>query len=311
VNIFIGVAAAIPARRLLVERRDEGATRVLPDAVGVVLLALGVGLLSLGIVEGPDWGWGGDRVIGALGGGVVVLALFWLRSRTHTNPVIEPALFRIRSFSVASVSVFIFSFAFYGLLLANVLFLTQVWGYSVLTAGIALTPGPLTAALLAAIGGRLSDRYGQRVVAVPGGIVFGLGCLLFATVPGTEPHYWSHLFPIQLVIGAGIGMSFASLSSAAVAELPAARFSTGSAVSSGFRQIGAVLGVSTMIAVLGTPSPADALDAFRHVWLIMAAAGITSGLVAIGLGRVRAHDADLAPASGPAPRATAPSGSAA
>jgi hypothetical protein len=69
-----------------------------------------------------------------------------------------------------------------------------------------------------------------------------------------------------------------------------------------------------MIAVLGTPSPADALDSFRHVWLMMAGVGATAGVVAIGLGRVRAHDAELAPA---APRAhesrpaTAPSGSAA
>src|SRR3954451_12216370 len=218
VNLVIGAAAVIPARRLLVERRDEGATRVLPDALGVVLLTVGVGLVSLGIVEGPDWGWGSDRVVGAFAGGVLVLGAFWLRSRTHANPVIEPALFRIRSFTVASASTFVFSFAFYGLLLCNVLFLTQVWGYSILKAGFTVTPAPLTAAAVAVVAGRLSDRYGQRVVAVPAGIIFGLGCLMLATRLGTEPHYWSELFPTQIVTGAGIGMSFASLSSAAVAE---------------------------------------------------------------------------------------------
>ena len=88
----------------------------------------------------------------------------------------ELALFRVRSFAVANAGVFVFSAGFYALLLCNVLFLTGVWDYSVLHAGFALTPGPIMAALSAPIGGRLSDRFGQRIVAVPGGLLFAGGC---------------------------------------------------------------------------------------------------------------------------------------
>jgi MFS family permease len=190
---------------------------------------------------------------------------------------------------VASTAVFVFSVAFYALLLSNVLFLTQVWDYSVLKAGFAVTAGPLTAAVFSVIGGRLSDAYGQRVVAVPGGLTFAAGAVLLSIMPGAEPNYWGHIFPAMIVTGAGVGLSFASLSSAAVAELPAHRFSTGSAVSACFRQLGAVLGVSLLVAVLGTPaSPAAALDAFHQAWGLMASGGAGAALLAIGLGRVRA-----------------------
>ena len=297
VNLLIGIPAYFPARRLLVERRDEHASRALPDAAGVVLLTAAVGLISLGIVKGPDWGWA-EPVTGSVAAGAVLLVLFGLRSRRHVAPVIELSLFRIRSFAVASTATFVFSTAFYALLLANVLFLTQVWDYSVLKAGFAVTAGPLTAAVFAVAGGKLSDAYGQRVVAVPGGLVLAAGALLLSFMPGADPNYWGDLFPAMLVTGAGVGLSFASLSSAAVAELPPDRFSTGSAVAGAFRQLGAVLGVSLLVAVLGTPAPEDALAAFHQAWGLMAIGGAAAALIAIGLGRVHATGAE--PAAAPA-----------
>src|SRR5206468_4186550 len=76
----------------------------------------------------------------------------------------------VRSFSAANAGNLVSSLGFYALLLCNVLILTGVWGWSTLHAGLALTPGPLTAAVLAPLAGRISDRYGQRVVAAPGGL---------------------------------------------------------------------------------------------------------------------------------------------
>src|SRR5215213_10531772 len=221
-NVPIGLAALVPARRLLRETRDPDG--VLPDLLGSALIVAGVGALALGIVKGSDWGWGSGRVLGALAAAAVLLPGVVLRSARHRAPVIELGLFRARSFAVANAGMFAFSTAFYALLLANVLFLTQVWGYSILEAGFAVTAGPLTAALFAPIGGKLSDRYGQRVVAVPGGLIFAAGALMLSTMPGAEPSYWSHIFPAMIVTGMGVGLSFASLSSAAVAELPPERF---------------------------------------------------------------------------------------
>src|SRR5918912_3074323 len=100
VNVAIGLPALIPARRLLRESREAN-PGPLPDGVGVGLLVAGVALLSLGIVKGQDWGWGGGRVLGALGAGAVALVLFAVRSSRHPAPVVEAGLFRVRSFAGA------------------------------------------------------------------------------------------------------------------------------------------------------------------------------------------------------------------
>jgi EmrB/QacA subfamily drug resistance transporter len=299
VNLAIGLPALIPARRLLRERRDEH-PGPLPDAVGVVLLMVGVGLLSLGIVKGQDWGWGSGRVIGSLVAAAVVLVAFVVRSARHPAPVVELGLLRVRSFAVANLGVLLFSLGFYALLLGNILFLTGVWGWSVLRAGIAVTPGPLLAALAATLGGRLADRFGQRVVAFPGGLIFATGCLLFAATTGATPHYASEILPWQILTGTGVGLSFAAWGSAAVAELPPSRFATGSAISSTSRQIGAVLGIAILVAVLGTPRPDDAVATFHTAWHLMAIPSAIAGLLALALGRVRARDPEAALAVAPA-----------
>ena len=300
VNLAIGLPALLPARRLLREAREPN-PGPLPDALGVGLLVAGVGLLALGIVKGPEWGWGGGRVVGALAAAGALLGLFAIRSARHPAPVVEPALFRVRSFAVSNAGMFVFALGFYAFLLANVLFLTGPWGYSILTAGFALTPGPLMAAVGAAIGGRLADRFGQRVVALPGGLLFGAGCVGIAASTGAAPAYASEILPWLPLTGFGVGLSFAAWGSAAVAELPPSRFATGGAVIGCLRQIGAVLGIAVLVAVLGTPAAAaDPVAPFHDAWRLMAGTGAAAGLLALGLGRVRARDPEAALAPAPA-----------
>src|SRR3954468_13014991 len=279
VNLVLGAAAWVPAWRLLRETRDPDRGAV-PDALGIVLLAGGVGLLSLAIVQAPSWGWGDWRVLGSLLASVLLLGAFIWRSAVHAPPVLELPLFRVRSFAVACTGVFVFSLGFYAVLLANILFLTGVWGYSVLHAGVAVTPGPLMAAASSALAGRAIDRYGQRVTAVPGGLSFALGALWFAVALGSTPAYVTEFLPATLLTGTGVGLSFASFSSAAVMELPPARFATGSAISSCFRQLGAVLGISVLIAIVGD---APGLSDFQRAYWLMAGTGLTAGLIGLTL----------------------------
>ena len=133
VNVVVALGV-LPARRLLVDRTDPAGADP-PDLLGGALLAGAVGALALGIVKAPDWGWTDDRVLAAWIGTVLALAMLAVGTRHHPAPVLEPALLRIRSFAVGNTAMLVLSMGFYALLLANVLFLTQVWGYSVLEAG--------------------------------------------------------------------------------------------------------------------------------------------------------------------------------
>jgi EmrB/QacA subfamily drug resistance transporter len=299
VNVVIGLPALIPARRLLRESREPN-PGPMPDAVGVALLVAGVALLSLGIVKGQAWSWD-ERVIGAIAAGIALLLVFGFRSSRHPAPVVEPGLFRVRSFAVANAGAFAFALGFYAFLLGNVLFLTGPWHYSVLTAGFALTPGPLMAAVGAVAGGRLSDRFGQRAVALPGGLLFGLGALGLAASTGATPAYATEVLPWLPMTGLGVGLSFSAWGSAAVAELPPSRFATGGAITGCVRQIGAVLGIAILVAILAAATPADPIGPFHDAQRLMALAGLASGLLALGLGRVRARDPVAAVAAAPAP----------
>ena len=286
VNIPVVVGTLVAGVRVLTESRDGRAT--LPDPLGVLLLGAGVALLSLGIVEG-ETGWMRTAALAPLVAGVLLLAGFALRSARVPNPLVEPALFRVRAFAASVVGYLVFSAAFYALLLANILFLTGVWRYDVLEAGLAVTPGPLMAALASTLGGRLCDRFGARASIVPGALLFAMGCLLFATRLGPDPAYLTAFLPATLLTGTGVGAVFAGLGVAAVAQLPPARFATGSAVGTCARQIGAVFGISVLLS--GLAASGAGLDAFRTGWAVMAAAAVLAAVCGAVAGAVRAMPA--------------------
>jgi NTE family protein len=110
------------------------------------------------------------------------------------------------------------------------------------------------------------------------------------------PNYAGEYLIPTMLTGAGVGFSFASWGSAAVAELPPARFATGSAVLSCLRQVGAVLGIAVLVAVLAAAPPGDPLAGFVDAWTLMAVAGGIVAVLTVALGRVRAG----APAAAPA-----------
>ncbi len=287
VNLVIAVGM-LRAPRLLRETRDSDRRRT-PDLIGAAMLAVAVGALALGIVKAPTWGWTSDRVLAAWVIAAVFTAACAGRSARHPAPVLEPAILRIRTFSTANAAFFVFSIGFYALLLCNILFLTQVWRYSLLEAGFAVTPGPLMAALAAAAGGRLAERFGSRPVAVPALLLFSGACLAYHAV-GARPDYAGHWLPAQLLSGTAIGLTFAGLTTASVIDLPPARLATGTAISSCFRQIGAVVGIAGLIAVLGTPGARALIPGFERAWMMMACTALGAALLACGLPARRRGD---------------------
>ena len=268
INVPVAVVAAALARRSLAESRVGGPP---PDILGIAIVSVAVASIALAITQGGTWGWTSWRVIAAFVVGLVLGALAIRRSSRHTAPAIDLRLFESRTVVIANAATFAYAVGFFAMLLGNVLFLTTVWHYSTLRAGLAITPGPLVVALLSGPAGRAATRIGYRPVLVAGGLTFAAGELWYAAFVTPAPQYLAVWLPASLLVGLGVALSFPVLSAAAVAGLPADRFASGGALNQTCRQIGAVLGVALLVAVLGRPSGLDAaLTHFDHAWLMCA-----------------------------------------
>jgi hypothetical protein len=291
VNLPVGIAAIVAGARVLREIREEESAQ--PDLVGAGVLVVAVATLIGAIVEGPGWGWADGRVLALFAVAMVALVAFGIRSARHPVPVVEPALLKVRAFAAANVAGVFFFIGFSAMLLGSVLWLTEVWHETALNAGLKIAPGPATAAVFAVGGGILSGRIGPRAVGTAGATLFGLGGVWWATHLGATPHYAADYLPGMLIGGAGVGFVNPALAGAATAQLPPARLATGSAVLTMSRQFGSALGVALLVAVLGTPSPAEVVDTFDDAWWMMVAAAFGSAAAFSQVGSLRAHAGDV------------------
>lgn len=280
INVPLAAIALAATFRVLPEIRDP-ARPPLPDWVGTVLLIGAVSAVTFGLVEGPAWHWDG-RVTGCFLGAAVLAAAFVGWSRRHPAPILDLGILRVPAFGLASLSAALFFAAFSAMLLGNVLFLTGVWHYSVLRAGLALTPGPVAAAVFAPFAGRLSQRIGPGLVGGAGALLFGAGSALWIALIGLEPDYWTRFFPAMLIGGSGVGLALPAFTIAATATLPPAKLATGIGAQTMFRQIGATLGVAAFVAVLGTPAPGTVIGAYNDTrYFMIAVAGAAAAALAL------------------------------
>ena len=287
VNVPIGLAVVLLGRRVLTESRgDETVGR--PDYAGVALITGAVGALVLAISEGSTWGWTDPRIVGAFSASVLMGGLFVQRSRHIAEPVVDLALFNDRSFVFANIATFVYAAGFFAMLLGNILFLTGVWHYPILRAGLAVTPGPLVVAIVAGPAGKLASRIGFRPLLLAGAACFAGGLAWFVVAVDATAAYLTHWLPAQLVVGFGIGLTFPVLSAAAVSSLPAHRYAVGSAVNQTARQVGGAIGIAVLVMLLGTPtSVADSVTRFHHLWTYAAVAAALSGVVGAFIPRPR------------------------
>lgn len=282
INLPVGLVTVWLGRRHLRESREQGAR--LPAAPGVALLMLGSALLALALVRGEDWGWGSSVTLATLAAGFVALALFVAHQARTPAPTVDLSLFRVRNFAWGNAAGFAFGIAFTAMFLSGILFLTEVWRWTILAAGFGVAPGPLLVATLAPRLGRLAARVGQRPLLLAGGLSFAAGGLWRWWVLGSDSAYVSQFLPAMLMTGLGVALCLPQLSSVVGQALPADRLGVGGAVNQAVRQFAGTLGVALTIGLLGAPSgPQGALARFDRVWWLLILGGAATALLALPL----------------------------
>ena len=284
INVPIGCVVALLAARVLRESRDPERGRM-PDPLGIALLVVGLGAFVLGLVQGNEWGWVSAATLSALGAGALLSFLAIVRSRRHRSPVIELALLRMPSVGSANAATLCLSASLHGKILCDVLFLAWIWRYPMPIVGLALAVGPLVTAACAAPAGRLADRYGARLAACCGTTLYAAGSLWLVLRAGSDHAYVADFLPTSVLTGVGNALAFPTLTGAAVMGLPFDRYATGSALNATARQLGAVVGVAAVVAILGSATVAPSLAELHSGWLFTGLAGVAASVAALALAR--------------------------
>ena len=285
VNVPFCLLAFVIGLKLLRESRDETAPRTV-DYFGALLVVLGVGLLTLMIVQSDEWGWVSNRSLIIFAISFLLLGAFIWRCNQVAHPVLDLRLFRLPFVTAAAIGGFAFSMGFFSMIFVNTQWLQVVWGYSPSLSGIAGSPGPLAAAFVAAPAGKLANRIGHGKVVAAGALIMslGIGWMNFFITP--EIHYWDFYFPTMVVTGIGVGLCISTISSSATAFLPQPRFAMGSALNNTSRQIGAALGIALVSSLLVAATKTDdPTSGFHAAWTLMTGVILLSGLAMLTLFR--------------------------
>jgi len=295
INVPFCIFTLIVGSKILHESKDLNATKHV-DLIGTALGFPGVALVTLAITQSSEWGWGDNRTLGALVIGFILLALFVQRCNTAVDPLLDLSLLKMPFVVAANLSGLFFSIGFLGMWLLNTQWLQAVWNYSPAMSGLAIAPGPIAAAIAAAPMGRLAVQWGHARVLLLGALCLSFGTVMFSYTISTTPNYVSGLLPWMILTGFGVGCSMSTLSSAASAFLPPARFAMGSALNTTMRQIGSALGAALATSLAAPamknlfvamtnkePVTRTMVSSYFTAWRVMAAIYLFAGIVMIVL----------------------------
>ncbi|WP_285488920.1 MFS transporter [Amycolatopsis taiwanensis] len=277
INVPVGIVLLVLALRVIDDPQPGQGNSPL-DPTGVALLTVGIGALALGLVQGRAWGWSSAGILASFAVAVVALIGFAINNARHRTPLIEPALFRVHSFTWSNVAALLFNASFAAGLLAVILWLQNVWSYSAIQTGLAIAPGPLMVPIFALGGQAVAKRVRAGALAAVGSALWALGIAVIGLSAGRQPHYVTGVLPGWLIAGIGVGLAMPTILSSATAHLPPTRSATGSAIVNMTRQIGMVLGISVLIVVLG-----GFAEDFGHAWLAVVVIGLLAALAAPGM----------------------------
>jgi EmrB/QacA subfamily drug resistance transporter len=271
VNIPIGIATAVFARRLLVDDVGIGFGRG-ADVPGAFLIttALMLGVYTI-VKPAAEDGWGAGRTLSLGGVSLVLLLGFLAREASARNPLVPLRIFRSRNVAAANVIQVLSVAGMFGVFFLGALYLRRVLGYDALQIGLAFLPVTLTMGTLSIrYSERLVTRFGARNMLVPGLVLIALALVLLAQAP-VQGSYLLHVMPSMLLLGIGAGVCFPALMNVAMSGASPQDAGLASGLVNTTAQVGGALG----LAVLAT------LSASRSGRLIAqgrsTAAALTSG----------------------------------
>jgi EmrB/QacA subfamily drug resistance transporter len=248
VNLPVAVVALVLGWFLIPNSRDQNPKRI--DAPGTLLSMAALSTLIFGLIKSNDWGWTDARVIGSLGGGIVLVAAFILWERHTAHPMLEVHLFRNRRFSAGVMAVCLMSLGLVGITFTLTLYMQFVKGFSPLQTGVRVVP----LALGMFIGATTADRLVRAVGTTKVMLIGFLGIAAVGAIASfweVNTVYWQ-LGVVFACLGFSLGYVAAPASDAVMGALPEARAGVGSAMNTVSRMFSGSLGVAVLGSILSS-----------------------------------------------------------
>ncbi|HEY7416458.1 MAG TPA: DHA2 family efflux MFS transporter permease subunit [Ktedonobacteraceae bacterium] len=246
VNLPICMIGLVMVALFVPETHDAHGSKHI-DIPGVLTLSVAVFCCVLAIIEGNSWGWLSAPILSLFGATLVGLVFFVIAEMKQDEPIVDFGLFKLVSFTGASVTMFLIGIGMQGAFLITVLYFINARGYTQLNAAYALLPIPLASLVISVIAGRLSQRINAHLIGMAGVALTVIGFALLSVL-GTNAAYidiaWRSIF-----LGVGTGMAFQGLPNISLEYVPSVKLGVGSGVFNTFRQIGFTLGVAVLISI--------------------------------------------------------------
>ncbi len=264
-NIPIGLLILAVIWPRLERARPDG-HRGPPDLLGAVLIIGSTTALILGIVQSPEWDYFDARTIMTLFTAGTFGVLLVLRSRRQADPILKLDLYRIPTFRLGSILQVLVAGSFAGVFLGQIRFLDSGWGFSLFQAGLLVALIPTIAGPLTVVAGRIADRFGHRVVIVPGTILMAIAGAAFVIIIDENTNLVAFV-AINVVYATGVGLAHAACQSTTVRDISVSELGIGAGMARIALEVGMALNVAAVVALIERAS--DPVAGFRNTMLYL------------------------------------------
>jgi len=249
INVPIGAAAVLASLRVIGTERPASPDRRNFDVAGAITGTLGLIVLTFGIVKTESYGWGSARTLITLGIAVALLALFLLiETRFASAPLMPISIFRSRQLSGANVVVLLLGASAFAMWYFLSLYLQEVRGFSPIKTGLAFLPGTLALAATAQMAGKRLHNLGPGRLLTLGMGLIAIGLIWLGQVSASGSYASDVLVPF-IIAGAGIGITFVSVTVAGMAGVRPNEVGLASGLINTSRQIGGSLGLAILATI--------------------------------------------------------------
>jgi predicted MFS family arabinose efflux permease len=270
------------------------------DALGAMLITASMLLLIYTLVKTPDVGWGTARTIAGLATSAVLMAAFLVNEQRRAHPLVPLSIFRIKGLAAADATQVIAWAGFYSMFFFVTLYMQNVLGYSPVRTGVSYLPVTVGIGFGSAVATKMFVRTGTRPIIVSGALLAAGGILWLSRIP-VDGTYLGNLLAPLVVMGAGLGLLYAGVQTAANAGVPENQAGLAAALITASFQLGSALGLAVFSGIATsrtshllaahTPPPEALTAGFQRALLVSALCLVAAAAIALRASNTRGEPA--------------------